>query len=145
METEVLVESTSQRNQFVYKYLFQAIGHRPINEITAIELLDICKIYEKQGKIETARRMRSKASQVFKYAIALGICDRNVAHDIQGIIKPRKSEHNAAITDPKLLGKLVFLAEQYNGRGSISVAYAIKILPHVFTRPGDLRQAKWLS
>lgn len=143
METEVLAESTSQRNQFVYKYLFQAIGHRPINEITAIELLDICKIYEKQGKVETARRMRSKASQVFKYAIALGICDRNVAHDIQGIIKPRKSEHNAAITDPKLLGKLVFLAEQYNGRGSISVAYAIKILPHVFTRPGDLRQAKW--
>lgn len=141
--TEVVAESTSQRNIFIYKYLFQAIGHRPINEITAIELLDLCKLYERQGKVETARRMRSKASQIFKYAIALGICDRNVAHDIQGIIKPRQSEHNAAITDPKLLGKLVYLSEQYHSRGSISVAYAIKILPHVFTRPGDLRKAKW--
>lgn len=143
IETEVVAESTSQRNIFIYKYLFQAIGHRPINEITAIELLDLCKLYERQGKVETARRMRSKASQIFKYAIALGICDRNVAHDIQGIIKPRQSEHNAAITDPKLLGKLVYLSEQYHSRGSISVAYAIKILPHVFTRPGDLRKAKW--
>jgi integrase len=143
IETEVVAESTSQRNIFIYKYLFQAIGHRPINEITAIELLDLCRLYEKQGKVETARRMRSKASQIFKYAIALGICDRNVAHDIQGIIKPRQSEHNAAITDPKLLGKLVYLSEQYHSRGSISVAYAIKILPHVFTRPGDLRKAKW--
>ena len=143
MKTENIENSTAKRNAHVFKYLFQAIGNKPINDITAIELLDVCRIYDAQGKTDVARRMRSKASQVFKYAIALGICDRNVAHDIQGIIKPKKTEHLAAITDPKKLGELLYKVDQYKNRGSISVAYAIKILPHVFVRPGDLRRAKW--
>lgn len=31
--------------------------------------------------------MRSKASQVFRYAIALGLCQFNVADQISGILK----------------------------------------------------------
>lgn len=61
MQTEVLVESTRHRNEFIYQYLFDAIGKKPIHEISAHQLLDVCQIYEKQGKSETARRMRSKA------------------------------------------------------------------------------------
>ncbi len=143
MKTETVMPSTASRNAFSYQHLFDAIGKRPIHEITARELLAVCQIYEKQGKYEAARRMRSKASQVFKYSIVLGFCDRNVAHDIQGILKTGTRKHHSAVTDPKALGELLLKIENYERRGSIVTCYILKILPHVFVRPGEIRMAKW--
>lgn len=143
MKTEKLSEATVRRNSFVYQYLFDAIGKKPIHEITARQLLDVCQIYDKQGKSETARRMRSKAGQVFKYGLVLGLCNRNVALDIQGLLQPHKKKHHAAVTDPKLLGELLVAIDGYTKRGSIVMCYALKIMPHVFIRPGELRHAKW--
>ena len=143
MQTEVVAESTRHRNEFIYQYLFDAIGKKPIHEITARQLLDVCQIYEKQGKSETARRMRSKAGQVFKYGLVLGLCDRNVALDIKGLLKPHKKSHHAAVTNPKLLGELLAAIDNYTKRGSVVMCYALRILPHVFVRPGELRHAKW--
>lgn len=143
MKTENLAPSTVSRNAFSYQHLFDALGKRPIHEISARELLTVCQIYEKQGKFEAARRMRSKASQVFKYAIVLGLCDRNVAADIQGILKTGQRKHHSAIVDPDALGQLLLKIDQYDNRGSIITCYVLRILPHVFVRPGELRTAKW--
>jgi len=143
MKTEKLAEATVRRNSFVYQYLFDAIGKKPIHEITARQLLDVCQIYDKQGKSETARRMRSKAGQVFKYGLVLGLCNRNVALDIQGLLQQHKKKHHAAVTDPELLGELLVAIDGYTKRGSIVMCYALKIMPHVFIRPGELRHAKW--
>ena len=143
MKTEKLAESTMHRNQFIYRYLFDAIGHKPIHEITARNLLDVCQIYEQQGKTETARRMRSKAGQVFRYGLVLGLCDRNVALDIQGLLQPHHKIHHPAVTDPSLLGQLLVAVDKYMKRGSIITCYALRILPHIFVRPSDLRFEKW--
>jgi integrase len=143
MKTESVMPSTASRNAFSYQHLFDAIGKRPIHEITARELLSVCQVYEKQGKYEAARRMRSKASQVFKYAIVLGFCDRNVAMDIQGVLKTGKVKHHSAVTDPEALGQLLLNIDGYDKRGSIITCYILKILPQVFVRPGELRMAKW--
>ena len=48
--------------------------------------------------------MGSKASQVFRYAIALGLCQFNVTDQISGIFKVGKNKHRAAITDEQMLG-----------------------------------------
>lgn len=142
-KTEELEPSTQRRNQFVWDKLYAAIGDYPIDSITPSQILEVCRIYERQGKIDSAKRMRSKASQVFRYAIALGLCQFNVADQISGILKVGKTKHRSAITDEQLLGQL--LRNIYNsvGRGDIAIDYAVKILPHVFVRPGELRGAKW--
>ena len=142
-KTEELEPSTQRRNQFVWDKLYAAIGDYPIDSITPSQILEVCRIYERQGKTDSAKRMRSKASQVFRYAIALGLCQFNVADQISGILKVGKTKHRSAITDEQLLGQL--LRNIYNsvGRGDIAIDYAVKILPHVFVRPGELRGAKW--
>lgn len=142
-KTEELEPSTQRRNQFVWDKLYAAIGDYPIDSITPSQILEVCRIYERQGKTDSAKRMRSKASQVFRYAIALGLCQFNVADHISGILKVGKTKHRSAITDEQLLGQL--LRNIYNsvGRGDIAIDYAVKILPHVFVRPGELRGAKW--
>lgn len=142
-KTEELEPSTQRRNEFVWDKLYMAIGNYPITEITATQILDACRLYEKQGKTDSAKRMRSKASQVYRYAIALGLCQFNVADQISGILKTGKVKHRSAITDAESLGRLLVNIDQNFGRGEITVDYAIKILPHVFVRPGELRLAKW--
>ncbi|MFH7764978.1 integrase arm-type DNA-binding domain-containing protein [Acinetobacter sp. BSP-28] len=72
-KTEELESSTQKRNAFVWEKLYLSIGKYPISEITAAQILDACRLYEKQGKTDSARRMRSKDLQVFHYTIALGL------------------------------------------------------------------------
>ena len=142
-KTEELEPSTQRRNQFVWDKLYAAIGDYPIDSITPSQILEVCRIYERQGKTDSAKRMRSKASQVFRYAIALGLCQFNVADQISGILKVGKTNHRSAITDEQKLGQLLRNINNSVGRGDIAIDYAVKILPHVFVRPGELRGAKW--
>lgn len=142
-QTEELEPSTQRRNQFVWDKLYAAIGDYPIDNITPSQILEVCRLYEKQGKTDSAKRMRSKASQVFRYAIALGVCQFNVADQIGGILKVGKTKHRLAITDEQKLGHLLRNINNSVGRGDIAIDYAVQILPHVFIRPGELRAAKW--
>ena len=144
-KTEELEPSTQRRNQFVWDKLYAAIGNYLIDSITPSQILEVCRLYEKQGKTDSAKRMRSKASQVFRYAIVLGLCQFNVADQINGILKVGKTKHRAAITDEQHLGQLLRNINKNVGRGDIAIDYAVKILPHVFVRPGELRTAKWVD
>lgn len=142
-KTEELEPSTQRRNQFVWDKLYAALGDQVITEITPTQVLEVCRIYERQGKTDSAKRMRSKASQVFRYAISLSLCQFNVADQISGVLKVGKTKHRAAITDEQQLGQLLRNINENIGRGDIAIDYAVKILPHVFVRPGELRSAKW--
>lgn len=50
-------------------------------------------------------------------------------------------KHHAATIEPKKEGELLRAIEEYNGRPE--TLHALRIAPHVFLRPGELRQAKW--
>ncbi|WP_411800749.1 phage integrase central domain-containing protein [Acinetobacter schindleri] len=64
-KTEELEPSTQRRNEFVCDKLYTAIGNHSINDITPSQILEVCCLYERPGKTDSAKRMRSKASQVF--------------------------------------------------------------------------------
>jgi hypothetical protein len=69
-KTEEFEPSTQRRNNFVWDTLYAAIGNYQIDSIAPSQILEVCRLYEWQRKIESAKRMRSKASQVFRYAKA---------------------------------------------------------------------------
>ena len=69
-KTEELESSTQRRNNCVWGTLYAAIGNYQIDSITPSQILEVCRLYERQRKIESAKQMRSKASQVFRYAKA---------------------------------------------------------------------------
>lgn len=53
------------------------MGKRPISEITAYELLLVLKKIEASKRYDTANRIRSTCSQVFRYAIATARVERD--------------------------------------------------------------------
>src|ERR1019366_1020546 len=100
-------ESTLTRAEWLLRMLDDGIGERPLNEITAPELLRVLRKVEAAGLHETVARLRSIASRIFRYGIATGRCDRDVAGDLRGAPTTAVSTPHAAIVDPAGIGELM--------------------------------------
>lgn len=84
--------------------LFPAIGAMPIKDVTEAILLDALRRVESRGAIETASRIRQRASDIFAYAAAAGLRTGDPAAVIKSLLKPKpKATKQPAITD---LGEL---------------------------------------
>jgi integrase len=121
--------------------VFPWLGSRPVAEITARELLNILNRVVERGAVESAHRILQNCGQVFRYAIVTERAERNPASDLRGALPPVKPTHRAAITEPKRIGELLRAIEGY--KGSFVTRCALRLAPHVFLRPGELRQAEW--
>lgn len=114
---------------------------RPIAEIEAFELLAVLRKMEARGNLEAARQVRSFASRVFRYGVATTRCKRDIAADLIGALTAPTVKHHAAIVDPVQVGGLLRAIDGYAGQPSTH--YALRLAPHVFVRPGELRHAEW--
>ena len=140
-EKEGLSAVTMKKNRWLLAFAFEKLGHRPIAEITPHELLAVLRKVEVRGRHESAKRIRAICSQVFRYAIATARADRDVAADLRGALIVPKVTHRAAITTPDEAGALLRAIESFDGHPTTDVA--LKLSPHVFVRPGELRHAEW--
>ncbi len=122
-------------------YLFTAFGKRPINLITAPELLAVLRLLEKRGILDTAHTLKQNAGQVFRYGIQTGRCASNPAADVTGALKPVQTTHMAAVFAPKRVGELLRAIDEYSGQPTTRVALALSAL--LFQRPGNIRQLEW--
>ena len=122
-------------------FLYPYVGSRPIASITAQELLAALRRIEARGKHETAHRVRSLAGRVFRYAVATGRAQHDVAADLKDALAPAKSRNFASVTEPARVGELLRAIDGYSGQPI--TALALKLAPLVFVRPGELRGAEW--
>lgn len=124
------------------KHIMPKIGNMPIKKITPPILLSALKQVEKNGVYETTKRLRQYCSQIFKYAVATGRADRDVAVDIVGAFKHKRVEHYAALSVsdlPDFLRKL----ERNDARLYFETRMAIKLMLLTFVRTSELLKARW--
>lgn len=140
-EREGKAEATLVKTRWLLKLLEPALGRRPIADITPHELLDVLRKVERSGRHETARRLLAFSGQVFRFAVATARASRNVAADLQGALTAPPVKHHAAITDPAGVGALLRAIEGFEGQPATK--WALRLAPHVFVRPGELRMAEW--
>lgn len=93
------------------------------------------------GRFETAIRLRGAIGRVFRRAIATGRATIDPTVALAGELPQPPVKHNAAVTDPKAVGRLLLAVESFSG--ARTVALALKLLPYVFVRPGELRGMEW--
>jgi integrase len=128
-------------DQRLRRDVFPAIGPRPISQITAQELLAMLRKIEARGVYETAHRARQDCGHIFRYAIATGRAERDIAADVQGALHPVVTTHHPSITAPEKIGALMRAIEGYDG--AFITKCALLLAPLVFVRPGELRTAEW--
>lgn len=142
MSRQEVAEVTANKTRWILEtFLFPEIGSRPISEITPRELLAALRKIEESGKLETAKRAKIKAGQIFRYAVLEGKVKTDPTTSLRGALKPPKNRHHAAITDPVQIGELLRAIDGFTGQ-PVTLA-ALKLAPLVFVRPGELRQAEW--
>lgn len=117
------------------------LGNRPVRQITAPEVLATLRKVEARGKLETARRLRSTLSRVFRYAIWTARSTSDPCEALAGALTAPPDSHLAAITDPKEFGALLRAVWSYEGQPEVIAA--LKLMAYLFPRPGELRWAEW--
>ena len=121
--------------------IFPWIGGLPVGEISSVKLLEVLRLIEGRGAIETAHRMLGTCGRIFRYAIATGRTENNPAINLRGALPPVKGGHFAAVTEPQKAGEILRTLDGYEG--SLIVRCALRLAPLLFVRPGELRQAEW--
>lgn len=133
--------ATITNNNRQLKRLYKYIGDMPITDIKPIDVLKACRSAESQGYFETAIKIRTMAGQVFRYGVQTARCDRDVTQDLIGALQTPVTKHHPTILDPKELGILLNAIDTYEG--SFEVRTALKLMPMLFVRSGELRYALW--
>jgi len=132
---------TLQKQRWLLDFAYPKLGDRPVTRISPHEVFEVLRIVESRGHYETARRLRGTCGQVFRYAVATGRAERDVCSDLKGSLITPKVKHLAAITSPREAGELMCAIEGFDGYRVTHVA--LRLAPHVFVRPGELRHAEW--
>lgn len=127
----------SRLNRDILPYL----SDKPVVDITAKEVLVICRRVESRGAIESAHRIKTIIGQVMRYCVSLELVDGDPTRDLKGALTPTTSKNMSAITKPEDVGGLMRSIETYEGT-SITRA-ALKLAAFTFVRPGELRHAEW--
>jgi integrase len=117
------------------------LGKRPITEISPADLLETLQRIEAKGHLETARRMRSLAGRIFRYAVATSRASADPSALLRGALVAPKVTHHSAILEAKAVGELLRAIDGYSGQPLTCLA--LKLTPHLFVRPGELRRAEW--
>ncbi len=134
-------DATLTKNRWLLEQAYPDLGSRPIGSIKAAEVLAVLRKVEARGRLETANRLRAIIGAVFRYAIATVRAETDPTTALRGALQVPEVNHRSAITDAVALGGLLRAVDSFEGQPA--TAAALKLLPMVFTRPGELRQARW--
>lgn len=128
---------TSRLSRLILPY----IGQKFISDISPTDILAIIRRIEERETYETAHRALQICSQIFRYGVAIGLVERDIAADLRGALIPVKSKGYPTITDPQEIGTLMRAIKSVNG--SEIIRGALLLLAYTFVRPGELRTAEW--
>lgn len=122
--------------------VFPMIGSKPVTEITAPHLVMVIRQIESRGALDIAKRALSTCGQVFRYAVAHGLAERNPAADIKpaDVLKPVKKTNYARL-DQKELPELLRRIEAYDGQPLTRLA--LQLMALTFVRTSELIGARW--
>jgi integrase len=124
--------------------VFSKIGQRPIKDISAPELLAAIRVLQDEGKRDLAHRQLQHCGQIFRYAIATGRAEQNIATHLKGALQPVRSKNYAHLSEkqlPAFLRELERYEEEYKGSRLVKLAFKLLIL--TFVRSGEIRGALW--
>jgi integrase len=120
--------------------LHPVLGQLPLREIDATAVLSALKAAENDGILESARRARAIAKQVFDYAIATGRASVNPARDLGNALRKPEVAHFAALKADQIGSFLTAL--DASGMTAVTKA-ALLLMLYTGLRDGSLRGARW--
>lgn len=129
--------------KWVLSFVLDAFGDKKIDTITPNDFLSCLEGVQQTGKVNVAYTAKEKCSKIFNYGIAKGLITNNPTIGMeQHLIKRLPVRHRAAIIgDTELLKR--YIKDLWAFDGSVTMLYYLRLLSYLFTRPSELRLARW--
>ncbi len=108
-------------------------------------IVDTMILIESKGTPRKASPILSVINRIFNYAKALRLTNHNPADGLKlrEFLKPLpKIRHRSAILDVEQLASLIHDIDN-NESGTLCSIEALKLIPRIFLRPGEVRNLKW--
>jgi integrase len=122
-------------------HFFPAFGDTPMENITAGDIATALEPFRHSEKLRGGRRLMDICGQVCRYAVATGRAERDVTAALPAALRPKQTNYRAAMLDAGKLGQIMLNLEQHEGY--FPVKCALRLVPLLFVRSGELRCAEW--
>jgi len=129
--------------RYLETIIFPALGKCPVDQLEPAEILAVIRPIESKGNITTAHKLTNLCNQVFEFAHITGRVKYNPASGLSKALQPERPKNLAAITKPEEIAHLLKDINSLNDTGYQPIYYYLKVLPYIFTRPSELRLARW--
>jgi integrase len=132
-----------KQSRRIENHVIPYIGKMYIGDITREDIIEILERLKSEDKHETGRRILSLVRNIFEYAVDNSWLKYNLTSSIKSIkiIGKKTIKHYPLITDEKKLAILFAQIDEYTGH--YSVKQALRIMPYVALRVGNIRFAEW--
>ncbi len=133
---------TTKTISMLERDVFPWLGTRPVSELEPPDFLTTCRRIESRGYHETAHRALQRCGQVMRFAVAEGLALRDPTADLRGALSSWQVNHMPSVIDPARVGQILSMFE-HDFKGTFQVQCALRLAPLFFTRPQELRRARW--
>jgi len=124
------------------RYILPQFGGRDIRSISQQEIVAHARKIQEGKGANLGQRVKSMIAQIFRYAIAAGLCEWNPAAQAGDALSPyRATTHRSTIRTEAQARELLKAIDGYDGNPVARVA--LLLLAYTFVRPSELRLARW--
>ena len=123
------------------EYFFPAFGERAMTDIAAEDIMNAIEPLRQSGKLRGGRRLTDVCGQICRYAVATGKAALDATEELPASLRSRQTGHRAAALDAGKLGQIMLNLERHDGY--FPVKCALRLVPLLFVRSGELRCAEW--
>jgi len=125
-------------------HIFPYIGNKLVVDLKPLDMLNVFRKIDNQGKSETLKKVKGWCSRVFRDCVVLGIIDNDPTRDLPSdSFKKRKSKHYATVTSPSDIKDLLNTISKYKEIGTYEVHQALNLGAYLLLRPSELTGLLW--
>lgn len=121
--------------------VYPFIGDKSIDEITKADLLKIIQPHEALGHHEITHRLHDRLEAIFQFAVGASLTDNYPFIGLKKALAPKPKVINQPAIHPDAAHSMLEVIKNCSS-GKITKLY-VELLAHLFTRPSELRLAKW--
>jgi len=124
------------------KDVLPEIGHIPMVDLNAQDILQMLKRVESRGAFDMVKRLRQHCSQILRYGLAIGKAERDFTVDIRDALATKKTKHHPAL-EPHEISQFLQALERNEARLYPQTRLALEMLMLTLVRPIELVSAEW--
>jgi integrase len=117
------------------------IGDKPIDEITKVDLLLIIRPHEELGHHAVAHRLCARLQSIFEFAVGSSLTDNYPFIGLKKALVPKPKVTNQPAISANEAHEMMATLKACNSTKIVKLY--MELLAHVFTRPSELREARW--